>query len=235
MENLTLKPKLRLTFLICLFLLSSRLIFANSETRDIKNFTEIKFTISGDLFLTQGNSYSVKIEGNEEDVKNIVTEKEGNSVTIRYIKNYKNRGKVNVLITLPKLNSVTLAGSGNIFAKKNFTTDNMEITVAGSGNIKFDNLNAQKSELSLAGSGNIDIKGAANKVLEINIAGSGDVRTQEFKANTVEVNISGSGSAKVFAGEKLETNIIGSGSVYYKGEPLIDAKSTGSGKTTRLK
>ena len=49
----------------------------------------------------------------------------------------------------------------------------------------------------------------------------------------MNVKITGSGSANVNAVDKLDTNITGSGSVN-KGNPVINATASGSGKTRSI-
>ncbi len=235
MKKVLKKQRFTQTIILSLLVLAAQSVFAYDENRELKNFSEIAFSISGDLYLTQGNSFSIKIEGDQKDVEKIITKVEGNTLIIKVDNHWKSYGDVKVYVTLPKLEELALAGSGNIIAKSAFAVDGLEMSVAGSGDIFFDNLTTQKTEISVAGSGDIKLVGSSGEKLEISIAGSGDINATEFKAQKVEVDISGSGTAKVYATDKLETSIVGSGSVYYKGDPKVDASSIGSGRTLTLK
>ncbi|MBN1119065.1 MAG: DUF2807 domain-containing protein [Bacteroidales bacterium] len=219
-------------FLILLFVTTSKL-YAFEEQRDVKDFNEISFSIAGNLILDQGNEFKFTISGNKSDVEEIITKVENGRLIVKTKSHVHNLSDIVVRITLPELRSLDLAGSGDVVAKESFKSDNLNISIAGSGDVVFDNLTAEEVELSIAGSGDMIIKGKT-KELEISITGSGDINTVEFTASDVEVNITGSGDAKVYATDKLETNIVGSGSVYYKGKPLIDASSVGSGSTKSL-
>lgn len=228
------KQRFTVAFFISMFVLATQLTYAYEENREIKNFNDIAFSISGDLILTQGSGYSVKLEGDKKDIEKIITKLEGNTLIIKLNSNWKNIGDVKVYVTLPELNKISLAGSGNVIAKKAFKVNSLDIDIAGSGDIIFENLTAGKTEVSVAGSGDIKLVGSSGDKLEVSIAGSGDVDAANYIANKVEVDISGSGTAKVHAKDKLETAIVGSGSVYYNGNPLVEANSIGSGRTKPL-
>lgn len=233
MKKRTSPGKLAWTLFILVFCASTITLNAQQE-RNHKNFSAIHFSISGDLYLTQGNSYSVKLEGNDSDLEKVITKVENGNLIVKTNNNTNLKNKVVVYITLPEINEISVAGSGDVYAKKEIKAGNMEISLSGSGDILFNNLLVTDIEISIAGSGDIEIAGKAKEELEVNIAGSGDVAALNFEAKDVEINISGSGSAKVYAIDNLETNIVGSGSVRYKGNPLVNASAIGSGSTRPL-
>lgn len=129
------------------------------------------------------------------------------------------------------IEGISLAGPGNIYAKEKITSNEIDLSLAGSGNLNFENLIAEQTDASIAGSGNINLKGKTNQSFNVSIAGSGDINCQDLEAKDVNVSIAGYGSARVNATDNLTTSIVGSGDVYYKGRPLINASSTGSGST----
>ena len=82
---------------------------------------------------------------------------------------------------------------------------------------------------------NVTLAGTNDQAqLDATITGSGSMKADELSVGSAGITITGSGSARVNVLKELETNITGSGSVQYKGNPLINAHSTGSGKTTAL-
>jgi hypothetical protein len=226
--------KLACTLFLSLFTFSALFGINPQELRELKDFTKISFNISGDLYIEQSAEFLVKIEGNENDLAQIITKLEGNTLIIKS-KNFSHfRDKVKIFVSLPELTAVDLAGSGNVIAKNKISTDNINLSVSGSGDILFENLQSTSAKLNLAGSGDMDITGNAKTNLAISIAGSGSIKASNFETQNVDVDISGSGSAKVYALGKLNTNIVGSGSVRYKGQPLINANTVGSGSTKPL-
>ena len=220
---------------ILLAFLIAQSIHAQEQKRDVSGFNKISCSISADLEISQANKEELILVGDTDDLEKISTKVEGGELKI-YTKNNNTRlGKVKVMVTLKELNEVSLAGSGNVVFKSDLKTEEFEIELSGSGDITCPNITAKEVEISLSGSGNINMGGISEEELEVNIAGSGNIDCANLKAKEVQVNIAGSGDVKVWATDELGSNIVGSGSVYYKGNPLVEAVTSGSGKTKPLK
>lgn len=205
-----------------------------TETKDLTGFKKISFNISGNLYLTQGTVYKVDIEAEPTDLAEIITLVEDETLIIKTKPGWHNLNNVKVYVTMPDIEGLAVAGSGNIIANDQIKTGTIELSIAGSGNINLEKLSAENTNASIAGSGNINVKGNSSESLNANIAGSGNVNCNACESKNVKVDIAGSGSANVFATENLTTNIVGSGDVRYNGRPLINANSTGSGSTKPL-
>lgn len=219
---------------LTLFIFSSATLLSQEEKREVSGFNEISFSLPGELIIEQGNTESLVIRASDEDLQKIITKVEGDHLKI-YTKQGSNRlGKVTVLVTVKELSELSLAGSGDVQIKGQLKTQELEISVSGSGDVSAMDVRAREMEISLAGSGDVELGGALSNELEISIAGSGDVDASGLQAQEVEVSIAGSGNARVWAEESLEVSIVGSGDVYYKGRPLVDSSSTGSGSTRPL-
>ncbi|QQS52387.1 MAG: DUF2807 domain-containing protein [Bacteroidota bacterium] len=219
--------------LFVVFLLAPAFLQAQAEKRNVENFNQISYSISGKLILVQSEKYELTLEGQKSDLEKIITRVEGNTLVIK-TNDYANlKDEVIVRVSLPQLTELNLAGSGHVMAGSAFKAEVLELMVTGSGNIDFSDLQCKSLSAEVTGSGNIQAKGkAANASLEI--TGSGNINLEPFEVSEAEVSITGSGSARVYAIDKLETNITGSGNVRYKGQPLIDANTVGSGTTRSL-
>ncbi|MBI9056153.1 MAG: DUF2807 domain-containing protein [Labilibaculum sp.] len=224
-------------FALFAFILSGSMVFAQSkENREVRDFESISLSIHAKVYLTQDNSTSVKIKGDSDDLKEIITEVENGSLKIKRKKNrswgWNNSFKnVEIYITTPDVRNLRISGSGNIIAKSSIKTNNATYAISGSGNIIVDDLSAETLECHISGSGDMNLKGEVTDDFEIHISGSGDVDAAYLKAEDVSVRVSGSGDCKVYATKNLNARVAGSGDIYYRGKPQsIDSKSAGSGK-----
>jgi hypothetical protein len=207
---------------------------AQKEVRDLGYFSKISFATGGYLEIVQGENQKVELEGPQSVLDQIITVIDRDRLRI-YTKNYVNQhGDLKIYITVKSLSDITIAGSGDVVVNSQLTTERINLEVTGSGNIRIPELNAVYTEFQVTGSGDIVAKGVSQEKIDINVTGSGNVKASELKTKHADINIAGSGSVEVYATEKLEGNIVGSGSIYYKGDPLVDTRSTGSGKTRPL-
>lgn len=201
-------------------------------TRTTGEYDGIKCAGSFDYILVAGDEGKITIEGEENLLEYIVTEVKGGKLII------KTENKVNlstswnktIKVTIPfrDINSVSLAGSGDLWNEDKITTNNLDVSLAGSGDVILD-VEATSVEGNLAGSGDLTLKGKTND-LEASLAGSGDIHAFGLEANNTVVSIAGSGDAEVVSNMSLKARVSGSGDIEYKGNPKKeDTKVSGSG------
>ena len=139
----------------------------------------------------------------------------------------RSKHPIGVTVEVAHLNSVKLLASGN-FTCADFEADLMEITIQGSGDLRFDALRTGTVAVLIQGSGNVRLAGTAPKQGYV-IEGSGDLDAGELAGRNVAVRVAGSGDAHVWATETLSVDINGSGDVRYRGRPAIKKSINGSG------
>lgn len=208
----------------------------NSKNRDLPTFTSIKLAISANVYLTQGNKQSFRIEASDKLIKLIETKVENGRLIIKWNKrNIRHSENIKIYISMEKIEGVAISGSGDIIADGKIKSDKLELAISGSGDISFSNLEANDVKAKISGSADISLAGSqtANS-LSVGISGSGDVKAAKFQAKSVRVRISGSGDCKVNAIDKLDATVSGSGDIYYKGRPIINGHVAGSGSIKNI-
>ena len=201
-------------------------------TRTTGDYDAIKCAGSMDFILVAGEEGKIKIEGEENLLEHIVTEVRGDKLVVKVEKgiNLKPSWNKTIKITIPfrDISDVSLAGSGDLWNKDKITATNLNVSLAGSGDIVL-NVEASSVDGSIAGSGDLTLKGSTND-LEAKVAGSGDFHGFELQANNTDVSVAGSGDAEVVCNKSLKARVAGSGDIEYKGNPeREDTKVSGSG------
>lgn len=209
----------------------------NLETQDrpIQRAERIKLAGSYDVEITQGPTTSVKVEADENILPFILTRSEDGFLIIKSKEHVSlsTDNTIRIFITTPKLEQVTLAGSGNIIGKSKFTGgDKLTLKIAGAGDMKME-VNTPSIEAEIAGSGSMTLTGETRDQ-RIRISGVGDYIGEALKSENAVVKIAGSGNVKLFAAATLDVNIAGVGSVYYKGNPTVKQHVAGSGEVKKL-
>jgi hypothetical protein len=200
-----------------------------NQERKLPVFTEISLRIPAKLYLEQGTTQKVVIDATTSDLEDIITEIKDRALVIRFpAKNYlwkpSHHDNITIHITIPEITGLNLSGSGDIIGENAVSSLIMDLNVSGSGNIKLDDLNAERVKTNISGSGNIILRG--NKpATEFNasIAGSGNIKAENFEAKEVKVTIAGSGNCSIKSNGNINVRIAGSGNLYYAGNPLFCA------------
>lgn len=224
-------------FVFGIFLNNS--VSAENEKRDVPSFSEIALKISAKVYVKQGNKQSIEIVAKSSTLEEIITEVKGRKLNIKFPnKNYFRKnfqpGKIEIYITVPEIDGLSVLGSGDIIAK-DVKTRILDLVVSGSGDILIDKLDTRRVSFSISGSGDIAIKnGGIADDFTVSISGSGSVKAIGFEASDVEVHISGSGNCSVTSNGSIKARVVGSGNVNYKGNPSIDSSVAGSGRVKKL-
>jgi hypothetical protein len=192
--------------------------------------------MSADVVLSQGDHQSVQVEADKAAMEYIETETKGNTLVVKNREgHWHNLGHITVYITMTDINAIELSGSGSVESQTPIKASELKIGLSGSGNVKISSLQAPVLTADITGSGDIYLSGDNDQAqMNATITGSGSIKADELKVANASINITGSGSARVNVLKQLETDITGSGSVQYKGNPIVNAHSTGSGRTTSM-
>lgn len=224
-------------FLLSIAILSSVVVFGQKEmvTRQLNSFNMVMVSGSIDLVYKPSSTFYVEIKGNYPE--DIISELKDGELII-YHKKGKNwisnewntigRG-YEILIYAPSLNGITSAGSGSVTIEEVLKSDNLSVSIAGSGNL-VGQINVGNLEIANSGSSNIRLNGNAERVT-LKSSGSGNIQCFELVMDECKISKSGSGNAQISVSNSLTASISGSGNLTYKGNPKnISTSAAGIGK-----
>lgn len=202
------------------------------ETRDVKGFTKVNFGVSGNLYINFGPEFKVVLEGERKFLDDVITDVSGGKLIIKKENwRWNMNEKITVYITMPELNGLGVSGSGKAEIKETVKTDDLNLSVSGSGKIYASDISVSDLVCSISGSGDISLGGTGSSSrADISISGSGNYFGDSFKIGSAEIHISGSGNCTCNVTESLRASVSGSGNVTYEGNPKVDAHVSGSGK-----
>lgn len=205
------------------------------EVRKLDAFSGIGISISADVYYTPGNAHEITIEGDADDVDDLITQVKDGFLQVKYPNSWQiRRSKLTIYITSKELEAVKISGSAKFEAGEPVTSEEMDLAMSGSGGIMFEKLDTEEVSVKISGSGKIQIlKGGADE-LDARISGSGKLNAESFEVNEFSAGISGSGGVRITVKEELDAKISGSGKVYYHGSPRVNSTSSGSGKVVAL-
>lgn len=232
------KNKILLLSIFVFGFLYSSSVLAEDQNRNVPSFSKISLRIAAKVHVEIGDKQSVEIVAKSSTLDDIITEVRDRTLNIKFPNNTMFRridpGKIEIFITVPEVDGLTVSGSGDILAEK-LKTRILDLTVSGSGDIIIDNLSVERISAVISGSGGINIEdGGVADEFSASISGSGNVKAGGFEANDVTVKISGSGNCSITSNGSVKARIAGSGNVYYGGNPSIDSSVAGSGKMRKL-
>ena len=207
--------------------------------QNLKYFKRIVMSIPYDVHFVQGDKNTVKLVGPQSEVSSVVLRVSGETL---YIERAAKRSRmfftssddVDIYVTSPDLTQLEIKGSGDFKAARRVDTDQLTVSINGSGDIDFKDIICDKlvasingsgdiefgfvecvnAEASLRGSGDIDFKRLKADKMQFSVKGSGDIEANLNDAGNVNCEVFGSGTIKLAGVAKnLNKNIRGSGNV----------------------
>lgn len=203
---------------------------------NISDYNNIQLSGFGDIIYEQRSWETpfLQITVDENILPLLEIKVEDNTLYIRPIDNTNiNPSQLKIYTNSLNLNNVGLSGSGKVYLKGEVNSNDMKISINGSGSVASDSLYCERLNLNINGSGKASMEGACNDA-EFHIAGSGDIGTYGFQVKNLNCKISGSGIIKSYVHQTLNANIAGSGNIRYKGNPqTVNQSVSGSGNISK--
>lgn len=195
------------------------------ESRQLKGFERIELLGSLDVKYEQADSFSVVVKAPVKVLKDVETSVEGNKLVVcmKGSNKFINFGvpdadDVTIYVTSPDFLGIELRGSGDFECMQLLDTDNLDISLNGSGDVKFADIICDQVNVSLVGSGDVELNHVKMMQSNVNLVGSGDVKIDFDDSGSVDSNLTGSGDITLSGTVKqYNYNVRGSGDMHTSG------------------
>ena len=225
------------------------------ETRAVSNVSGVELSMQGTLYITMGDSESLRIEAEDNLMEYIQTDVSMGKLAIksRQGTDLRNTHPINYYLTVTELSSLVISSSGDI-ESDDLQSDSLSITISSSGNVSIGGLDCTSLRVKISSSGNVDIselmadsinvdisssgnldiqKGQVQKQ-DINISSSGEYRARDLESVSADVVLTSSGEATIRVSEHLTGRLSSSGNINYIGNPDVNVNMTSSGRAVQI-
>ncbi len=163
--------------------------------RKVADFSMIRLEAVGDIFFTQSDRCSVRIEGPQEYVSKTTTVVKNGVLVIGYQEKSNNSKNVKLYITAPDLDNVRLQGVGGFNCRTPLRSERFDLTISGVGNVDINDLRCNDFTVKLDGVGSVNVRVDCD-VLVAQVNGVGSM-TLKGKAGTAKISKNGVGGVNV--------------------------------------
>ncbi|MBM6735003.1 DUF2807 domain-containing protein [Mediterranea massiliensis] len=164
-----------------------------NEVRKVDDFSSIRIKAVANVEFTQGDKYSLRLEGKEKWVKLTTTEVKDGCLIIDFKRgekrSVKNINGLKLYVTAPTLEEVELTGVGSLECKEPLKLDDFTLRISGVGSAEVDDLTCRRFNVSLSGVGDAEV----NVDCDYLKARMGGVGNLELRGSAGEADVSRSG------------------------------------------
>ena len=199
-----------------------------SEDRKAGYFNAVKVSSGIDVYLTQGQKESIKVEADDNLHEYIITEIKDNTLKVYSEANIRRAEAKKVYVTIKDVEKLSASSAGDLIGVTLIKTDELSLSVSSAGDIKI-KVEVNKLKCRISSSGDIKIEGVADE-LEADLSSAGDLKAYDLKTRIADVSVSSAGDAMITVTEELRARASSAGDIYYQGNPKqVDAHSSSAG------
>jgi hypothetical protein len=182
-----------------------------SEPRTVSGFTAVSLSGSGHLILEQTGTEALTITAEDNILPYLTSEVSGTQLRLGPKSNtsLQTTQEITYRLTVKSLDALEVTGSGTVEAQ-GIKAERLQITVRGAGDLTMAG-QATRQEISLAGAGNYRGEDLQSQAVTIDIAGSGNAVLAV--SDTLEANVRGLGSVEYVGDPVVRQHVSGLGSV----------------------
>lgn len=196
-----------------------------SKTRDVQPFKKIELSGTANVVFTQSDTLALKITGNDNEVNNIYTSFENETLIIKAKGNFTHPYKV--YVSGNSLNQITVSGASKFTSANTIVSDSLSVNVTGASETTLA-LKVNAVDVMLSGASSVSLSGTTQN-LYATVSGASGLKAYKLNAVNTDVRASGASSVKVFASNKINANATGSSTIKFKGDPKdVSAEASSS-------
>lgn len=199
-----------------------------SEDRTISsNFSEIIVQQGIQVYLTQGNSTSLKVEADENILDILRTEVKNNQLKIYFDKNVYKASSKNVYVTANNITKIETSSGAAVKTENTIDTKSLNLDSSSGSYIKI-YVNADNISSSSSSGAGIHIYGKSKQFSASASSGS-SIDADKLETINTTAQASSGANINVNVTGKLTANASSGGDIDYEGSPTQVNKNTSSG------
>jgi hypothetical protein len=194
---------------------------ADSQERPVGAFSKIVVRGGIDVYLTQSDQPRLKIEVENYDLDDVVTEVVGDELqlSLKHATGFSLFGDRNARAYLDfvELTSITASGGSDIKSETPLRLESLEIQANGGSDIDIE-VDAASLDFTLFGGSDLRVRGDVES-LTLDASGGSDVLARSLNAEQVRARVSGGSDAIIRASRAVEIDARGGSDVVVYGNP----------------
>ena len=193
----------------------------NATVRDVTPFSGIKVSGGIDVYLSQGNDYSLAVSASEEKYRdNIKTEVKNGVLVISYNDHFGRHSgnkKLRAYVSFKQVESVDASGASDIIINGTFALNSVRVKLSGASNMN-GSVNITNFNLDLNGASTANINGTAQN-FKLDASGASDMKNYSMQVENCIAKLSGASDIRLTVTNSLVVNASGASTLYYQGNP----------------
>lgn len=188
-----------------------------TENRNITRFSKIEVSGAFKINIKQDSSLALTVMADDNLMKYIRTQVNGNKLRIYTRKNFCNDSPIIINVGVGRLEEIEGSGAVELASEGRINVQNLNLHFSGVSKIDLD-LSAAEVKTKASGATEISLKGQAASHT-VDISGVGKLHALDFVTGIYKIETSGSSKCEINVLKSLVTNTSGVSDIQYRGNP----------------
>lgn len=201
------------------------------ETRSVsEDFTSITASEGLDVYVTQGDDFSIRVEADENVIELIGTDIRDGRLRVHAIENI-GRATKNVYVSLPEVTELSASSGSDLMGQGAISADKIRLDASSGADLHVE-VDADEVEADCSSGADLRITGRAN-LLYADASSGSDIKAQGLETKVCHANASSGADIRVSVSESLTADASSGADIRYSGEANVHAKKSASGSVHR--
>ena len=197
------------------------------ESRTVtEEFTVVYASEGLDVFVTQGNDFSINVEADENIIELIGTDIRDGRLKVHAIENI-GRATKNVYVTLPVVDALETSSGADLIAQNTITSDKIELEASSGSDLEVE-VDANEVVAETSSGADIKVSGRTDMLYADASSGS-DIKARGLLAKRCNADASSGADISVNVSESLVADASSGADISYTGEASVQKKKSVSG------
>ncbi|MBO0948363.1 head GIN domain-containing protein [Fibrella forsythiae] len=190
------------------------------------------------VYLTQGNTESVRIEAKGFDDEEVISEQRGNKLVLGVKRRngwkgvFGRNNSVKAYVTVKNLNSIEVSSGADLEGETILSADDLTLHTSSGADVDLE-VKVNRMTVSVSSGADVTLSGTAGK-LTASASSGADLNAGKLETDVCYAEASGGGDARVYGRKELYLRASGGGDVTYRGPgQLVSRKTSGGGDINR--
>ena len=205
-----------------------------SKTRSVSSFNGVEVSTGIQVYLTMGDSQSVRVEASDEVLKEVVTEVKGGVLHI-YIKrnnflnffNWTGSKNVKVYVTAPEIRKLGASSGAYITSENSLKGNSIDLNASSGAGMKLD-LVYKEIDFDCSSGSNVTLQGRS-KTFRVSASSGSHINAGKLEAANCIARASSGADIKLVATDEISADSSSGGSISYSGNPSYKNINKSSG------
>ena len=197
------------------------------ESREVyEEFTEVSASEGLDVYVTQGDDFSIEVEADENIIDLIGTDIKNGKLRIHAIENI-GRATKRIHVSLPSVTGLYASSGADLFTQNVIRANKITLDASSGAGIKVA-LVADEVDADTSSGADIRIEGEA-MVFHADASSGSDIKAKDFTVKTCHADASSGADISVNVSETLIADASSGADISYVGNPDVQKKKSYSG------